>query len=162
MLEITFGEIEDGWAETTFDFGKEQRLTLALSYMTELFGDLADLTLCMLRGEASGIAAFTDEYDHYKLSFQRQPDSLYFLRLERWHPWSLLPSEVGRIQTYDWDVKNAEPWHFGYHLWSELERVKSLPGVLRWMNDEDAGMPGGHFNQARNAKITSLEKALLA
>ncbi|WP_395745422.1 hypothetical protein [Prosthecobacter sp.] len=78
-------------AETTFDFGKEQRLTLALSYMTELFGDLADLTLCMLRGEASGIAAFTDEYDHYKLSFQHQPDSLYFLHQERWHPWSLLP-----------------------------------------------------------------------
>ena len=161
MLEITFGKIESGCAETTFDFGTEPPLKLRVSYFTELFGDLAELALCMVRGEPSGMTAFTDEYDHYDLSFQRQPDGRCLLQLEGSQPWLQHPGATKTHTTSERQIENVDSWRFGFQLWSELTRIKALPGVLHWMLDEAPGLREEQFNQERNAKIDELEKALM-
>lgn len=161
MLEITFGEIADGWAEVVFDFGQSTQVKTSISYLTHPFDDLADFALGMLRGDTSGEMAFTDEYDNWFLSFQKLPDGLCRLHLERWTPWSVSPTRGGGVQSEDWLSDPVAPWHFGFQVWNELARVQHQPGVLRWTDDEEGCLPEGRFNQARAAKIAELEKALM-
>lgn len=161
MLEITFGEIADGCADTTFHFGPDQGVEMRISYLTEPFQDLAVFAMAMLRGDESGEMGFTDEYDNWFLNFQRQPDRLCSLRLEQWTPWTVNPTKSGCVQTEDWQVENVEPWHFGFRLWSELARVQHRPGVLRWINDDEGCLPEGRFNRERDGQIAALEKALM-
>lgn len=159
MLEITFGEIAEGWAEMTLDFGQE-RLCLQVSWETEVFSDLAELSMNMLRGQSEPTLRFTNEYELFVLRGALQPNGFYLLRLEQWEPY--FDSMQGRTMTESWQLGEVEPWNFGFQLWSELERIKSLPGVLRWHTDDDDCLPEGRFNLARNAKIDELEKALMA
>lgn len=161
MLEITFGEIADGWADVVFDFGQSTQVKTSMSYLTEPFKGLTAFSLAMLRGESSGELSFTDEYDNWFLSFQKLPDGLCGLHLERWTPCSTFPVRGVGTQSEDWLSGPVEPWHFGFQLWSELARVQHQPGVLRWRDDEEGCLPEGRYNQARAAKIAELEKALM-
>lgn len=161
MLEITFGEIADGWADVVFDFGQSTQVKTSMSYLTDPFEKLAELTLRMLHGAQTGELSFTDEYDNWFLSFQKLPDGLYRLHLERWTPWSVSPTRSGGVQSEDWPSDPVDPWHFGFQVWSELARVQHQPGVLRWCDDEEGCLAEGRFNQARTARIAELKKALI-
>lgn len=161
MLEITFGEIADGWAEVVFDFGQSKQVKTSMSYLTHPFDDLAVFALMMLEGAPSGEMCFTDEYDNWFLSFQKLPDGLCRLHLERWTPCSTFPSRGVGTQSEDWLSAPVEPWHFGFQLWSELARVQHQPGVLRWCDDEEGCLPEGRFNRERASKIAELEKVLM-
>jgi hypothetical protein len=158
MLEITFSEIADGWAVMALDLGRT-RLSLHLSWETELFSDLADLALAMLKSQPTQMLEFTNEHELFKMTGMRQSDGLYLVRAEQWEPY--FDSMQGRTMTESWELAGVEPWQFGFQLWSELARVKSMPGVLHWRNDEEGCLPEGRFNKARNAKIAELEQALM-
>lgn len=159
MLEITFGEISDGWAKMTLDHG-QTRLCLCPAWETDLFSDLASLALAMLSGQPDPALKFTDEHELFQMRGERQPDGLYLIRLLQWEPY--YDAMKGHTMTESWQFADVEPWQFGFQLWSELARVKSLHGVMHWWNDDEGCLPEGLYNQARSMKIAELEKALMA
>lgn len=69
MLEITFGIIRAGWAETTFQFD-ERAITIGISYISDPFTDLATAALRLLAGDSPVEVVFTDEEESYQLRFE--------------------------------------------------------------------------------------------
>lgn len=160
MLQITFGEIEAGWAQTWFDTGTV-RVEVDMSYLTEPFADLADLVLTMLSGEQEARMQFAEEPGEYRLIATRTGDT-YRLRLERWTDIYCIPKEDNKLEEVCLEVSGIEPAAFALHVWSELKRVAVFSAVQEWRmkdDDEDDDLRVLDY-QFRDDKISELEKAL--
>ena len=69
MLNITFGKIEAGWADTTFDFGHAS-IVLSISYVCDPFTELAEFGLRVLKNETPLEVEFNDEQNYYTLVYE--------------------------------------------------------------------------------------------
>ena len=120
MFEITFGEIDAGWAQTWFDNG-EERIEVRISYVCDPFHDLASLALRMTRLESPLEMRFTDEDYDFDLLLIRN-DGTYRLRLE-----CDGRSNYAEIREPLQLTAEIEPWEMATQLWRELSRVSRLP-----------------------------------
>ncbi|MCX6855622.1 MAG: hypothetical protein NTV80_12045 [Verrucomicrobia bacterium] len=159
MLKITFGEIEHGWAQMWFDTDSE-RLTVAASYLTEPFADLADVAFAMLQGKPEAIMQLATEPGEYRL-IATKTDSTYHLRLERWTDLFCCPKEDNKLEALLFEVPEVAPKAFGLQILVELKRIAPLSGVQEWQMNDDDEMNPVPDTEYSGAKIAELEKALM-
>lgn len=156
MLEITFGGIEYGCADTCFDTGAE-RVEIRISFFTDPFQDLAELALAMLRGETEAMMSFTDEPAEYRLIAIRH-GSTYTMRLEQWTDWFSLPPGINKLEKTHFVVADIDPKSWALQICVELQRIMPRPGVVNWFLDEDDEETA---HNERVAKVAELEKVLM-
>lgn len=160
MLQITFGEIESGCAQTWFKTG-DQQTGVKISFFTDPFADLAELALTMLRGETEAQMRFTDEPGDYRL-IARRGEKGYALRLEQWTYFFNAPATANQLEKIHFEVPEIDPSTFALQLCIELQRVASFPGVIRWYLSTDEHGDPIDDNTERELKIAELEAALMA
>jgi hypothetical protein len=160
MLQITFGEIDSGCAQTQFDTG-DQQIGVQISFFTDPFAELAELALAMLRGEPEAQMRFTDEPGDYRL-IARRCEKGYSLRLEQWMYFFNAPATANQLEKIHFEVSEVDPPTFALQLCIELQRIASFPGVIRWyLSTDEHGDPIADTTE-RELKIAELEAALMA
>ncbi len=149
MLEITFGKIEAGWAETIFDFGHTS-IRVHISYLCDPFKDLAELGLRVLKNEPSLEVRFTDEDNEYTLTSE-VTDGRQLLTLE-------VDREVNGESPVTLSTEDA-PREFATMLWRQLSQQSRNPAARDFMCDENCAEKfRWHYP---DDKIAEMEKALM-
>jgi hypothetical protein len=160
MLQITFGEIDSGCAQTQFDTG-EQQIGVLISFFTDPFADLAELALAMLRGEPEAQLRFTDEPGDYRL-ITRRGENGYSFRLEQWTYFFNAPATTNQLEKIHFEVPDIDPTNFALQVCIELQRIAAFPCMMRWyLSTDEHGEPIDD-NTERELKIAELEAALMA
>lgn len=153
MLEITFGRIEAGWAETKFDFGHAS-LTVDISYVDDPFRDLADLGLRLMKRESPLEVHFTDE----EFDFDLRCD----LRAGKCHITLECDgcSNIGRPRDPQCLTCEEDPREFAAMIWRELSRTSQNPEARNfWQTQGCEERFRWHYP---DDKIVELEQALMA
>lgn len=152
MLEITFGDIADGWAKTNFDFDHEN-LTVDISYECDPFRDLADLAVRLMREESPLEMRFTDEEFNFVLCCKLLSDKCHITlecdglsNVERHRPPQCFTCE-------------ADPREFARMLKRELARMSRDPKARNfWQTQDSEDRFHWHYP---DDKVAELEKALM-
>ncbi|MDP1591991.1 MAG: hypothetical protein Q8M07_29795 [Prosthecobacter sp.] len=152
MIEITFGRIEAGWAETRFDFGHAS-LTVDISWEGDPFRDLADLGLRLMKQESPLEMHFTDEEFTFALHCE--------LRAWKYH----VTLECDGASNFDRPrdpqclTCEEDPREFATMLWRELSRMSQNPEARNFLVFEGCEERfRWHFP---DDKIAELEQALM-
>lgn len=152
MLEITFGNIRGGWAETTFNFG-DQAITVGISYICDPFGDLADAALRLLKQETPVALRFTDEDNNYDLRFDWR-DGRYHITLTEHGYFNADPQPPEKPF-----ITEGDPKKLAAMMWRELDRMSRIKEARNFMCDESFE-PRFRWHYP-DAKLAELEKALM-